>query len=56
MFYQIFLSPPVKRWVIITCYKRVALRDDNINKKLLKNRKKKIKVFPMCAISHQNQN
>ena len=57
MFYQIFLSPQVKRWAIIT-YKHgtYELPHDLPNVLLIlaeNSWKTDIKLVPLCAISHE---
>ena len=60
MFYQIFLSPQVKRWAIII-YKHGIYESPSLPAKmkvlliLAENSwKTEIKLFLLCAISHEN--
>ena len=58
MFYQIFLSPQVKRWAIITYKHGIHELAHELPKDLLileeNSWKTEIRLFPLCAISHEN--
>ena len=64
MFYQIFLSPQVKRWVIIAYKHDIYELPNELPSPRAKTEvllilaenswKTEIKLFPLCATSHEN--
>ena len=53
MFYQIFLSPQVKRWALLL--KNIRFTSYLTNCRKLKTWKTEIKLFPLYVIPHKNQ-